>query len=274
MYYYGTYQGNLNIFPEEYPLWVMGEDIHSKLESIRFYVQRKTFDNYFTKINVFPKEKNEMTLLMYNLTIKNITEEEVKDAFLQKSLMETLQAMMLSILVLKNLLYHEKITVGVLICDLIYIPGTPEILIKSFEKSLQKKNKTLTIPKLLSAEFGYSSRKKMITHYEKQILKTDSFPNKYMVISAEHVLPKFNNIFITSETEDVRTLIQYLESLTLQELKTNYKDFYQEITKFDDDTLNKHFENKSEEWAAWSNCFLMFVLLNNVLLNKPIPIVR
>ncbi len=273
MYYYATYQGDISIFPEDYPLWLMGEDIHDKLEHIRFPVKRHIMESFITKHNEQLKEKNEMLLLLYNLTIKNLTDEELKDASKENPLMQSLQALITNITVLKHIIYGEKMTFGVLIGDLIYIPGTPQTLIDSFEKSLQKKNKNLNILKLLYSEYGYPSSKPII-HKEKLVLKTEYDSQDTIVLSGKGVLPRFNDFGITCDRDDLRKLIKTAHSLTRDQQKENYRDFFDAITVYNDDELRDHYAKQSDEWSVWSNSFLMFIIFNHVLFNKPINILE
>ncbi len=275
MYYYGTYQGDISIFPEDYPLWLMGEDIHDKLENIRFPVKRHIVESFIAKHNESLKERNEMLLLLYNLTIKNLTDEELKDASEESSLMQSLQALITNITVLKHILYGEKMTFGILIGDLIYIPGTPQILIDSFEKSLQKKNKNLNILKLLYSEYGYSNQySKPIIHKEKLVLKTDNNSENLIVLSGKGILPRFNDFGITCDRDDLCKLIKTAHSLTREQQKENYRDFFDSITTYNDEQLRDHYAKQSDEWSVWSNSFLMFIVFNHVLFNKPIPILE
>ncbi len=275
MYYYATYQNDISIFPEEYPLWLMGEDIHEKLENIRFPVKRHIMESFIKKHKESLKERNEMLLLLYNLTIKNLTEEEIKDALEEHSLMESIQCLIINITIMKHILYGEKMTFGVLIGDLIYIPGTPQILIDSFEKSLQKKNKNLNILKLLYSEYGYPKKpSKPIIHKETLVLKSEPIPENLIILSGKGVLPRFKDFGITCDKDDLRKLIKTAHGLTREEQKENYRDFFDAITTYNNEELTNHYEKQSDEWSVWSNSFLMFIVFNNVLFNKAIPIIE
>jgi hypothetical protein len=75
---------------------------------------------------------------------------------------------------------------------------------------------------------------------------------------------------VKTKQETIDDLILTFSSCEKADLKILYKNSFNGITAYDDETLRNYFEAQSNEWEVWCGEIVIFIVLNSILLNKPI----
>ncbi len=69
---------------------------------------------------------------------------------------------------------------------------------------------------------------------------------------------RFKEYAVITSDKEVKESIKQCEKEPIEILKHRFKLIYQNLIKYTDIDLNKHFEAKDQEWQDWCNDVLLF----------------
>lgn len=256
--YYMNYFGDLRIFPETYPLWIMGEDVHQVFERLRFPCTKRCIEDVIKKTAAAERCVVENLYIELAMQLGNLP-DILKDCFHEEEVILQMKTIALNYLAMKDVLYGDKMPVSIILDDLTCIE-TPTVLQTSFEKALLKKNKNVSLDKLVRS----------ITKSIDYCLDSQQNNNSIVKIGCECVLPRFKEYIVKTKEETIDDLIKTFSTCDKTDLKVLYKNSFTGITAYDDETLRNYFESQSDEWEVWCGEVVIFIVLNHILLNKAI----